>query len=88
MNFMVTTNQESTKDTPKKLKEPKYNTKENQQTRDQEQRSTKTSRKAMNKIAISTYLSITNLNVNGLNTPIKTKRLSDRIKEKKMVYCF
>lgn len=45
----------------------------------------KTNRKIVD---LDPNLSKITLNVNGLNTPIKTKRLSDRIKEKKMVYCF
>ena len=35
--------------------------------------------KIMNKIAISTYLSIISLNINGLNVPIKRRRLAEWI---------
>ena len=33
-------------------------------------------------MAINTYLSIITLNVNGINAPIKRKRIADRIKKK------
>ena len=38
-------------------------------------------------MAINTYLSIINLNVNGLNAPIKRHRLADWIKRQKPSIC-
>ena len=37
-------------------------------------------------MAISTYLSIATLNVNGLNAPIKKHRMADWIKNKIHIY--
>lgn len=57
---------------------PKNNTKESYQTtrkgskrRRKEQRKIQNNQKTVNKRAISTYLLISILNVNGLNSPIK-----------------
>ena len=41
----------------------------------------------MNKMAISTYLSITTLNVNGLNIPIKRHRVTEWIKKQDPYIC-
>lgn len=46
-------------------------------------RNYKNSQKAINKMTISTYLSITTLNVNELNSPNKRHRLAKWIKKKK-----
>ena len=39
------------------------------------------------KMTINTYLSIITLNVNGLNTPIKSHRVSDWIKKQETTIC-
>ena len=56
----------------------KYNTKDSHQTtrgenqrKREEKKSNKNKSKAINKMAIRTYISITTLNVNGLNAPAK-----------------
>lgn len=63
---------------PKKMKmESKYNTKESHQTTREEKEAERTERnyeytqKTINKMTISTYLSIIILNANRLNAPIK-----------------
>ena len=60
----------------------KYNTKASHQTtrgnnkrRREEKKSNKNKAKAINKMAIRTYISIITLNVNGLNAPTKRQRL-------------
>ena len=40
----------------------------------------------MNNMAISTYLAIIALNVNGLNSPIKRYRMAEWIKKEKKTY--
>ena len=40
----------------------------------------------MNKMAISTYLSMTTLNVNGLNAPIKKHGVAEWIKNETHLY--
>lgn len=65
-NLMATTNQKPAKDTHKiKRKEPKQNTKENQQTTRDEgtDKNYKNKQKTINKMTISTYLLIITLNV-------------------------
>ena len=44
-------------------------------------RTTKSKQKTMNKMALSTYLSIMILNVNGLNAPIKRHRVTEWIQK-------
>ena len=47
------------------------------------QKNYKNNWKTSNKMAISTYLSIVTLNINGLNAPIKRHRVADWIKNRK-----
>ena len=74
-NFRITANQKSTIDTQTNKKNHlKYNTKDSHQTRRGEykkrrKKSNKNKCKAINKMAIRTYISTITLNVNGLNTP-------------------
>lgn len=70
-----------------KRKESKSITKESQQTvrrRQQEKKATennyKNNHKTRNKMAVSRYLSLITLNVNGLNTPIKRHKVIEWIK--------
>ena len=67
-------------DTHKK-KQSKHNTKDRQQiTREDNKRNVRKKRpKIIEKMAISTYLSIITLNVNGLNIPTKRHRLAKEI---------
>ena len=79
LNSMVSTNRKYTIHSQKtKRKELKHTTKENHQTtkgktttRRTTKENYKNNRKTRIKIAISTYLSIITLNVNGLNAPTK-----------------
>ena len=69
------------KNAKNKEKKSKYITKEIQQNvREKQERIRKNFRnnyKTSNKMAVSTYLSIITLNLNGLNTPIKRHRVTD-----------
>ena len=47
----------------------------------------KRNEKTINKMVISTYLSVITLNVNGLNAPIKRHRVADWIKKNKTFLC-
>ena len=84
---MVTRNQKSARDIQEiKRKESKHNTIESNQHKSgksrrirEEQRTTKSEN---SKIAITTYLSINILKVNGLNALIKTHRMTEWIKKK------
>ena len=77
---MVTTSQNPEIDMQKlKSKEPKYITKESQQTMREENENKRTenyknNHKASNKMAVNTYFSIITSNVNGQNAPIKRHR--------------
>ena len=81
--FRATSNQKSTIDThTNKKKQSKDNTKDSYQTtREKEKKgrkkSNKNKSKAINKMAIRTYISIITLNVNGLNAPTKRHRLAE-----------
>jgi len=48
----------------------------------------KNSHKTSNKMAMSTYLSIITLNVNGLNSPIKRHRVMQWIKKQDLSICY
>ena len=84
---MVTTNQKSIIDTQThKRKDSKHNTldshqitREESKRRRKEEKDYKNNLKAMNTMAISTYLSIIKLNVNGLNALIKRHRVAECI---------
>ena len=43
-------------------------------------------RKVESKVDINPTISVINFNINGLNTPIKTQRLSEWIKNTKLSY--
>ena len=43
--------------------------------------------KTINKMAISTYISIITLNVNGLNAPIKRHSIAEQIKKDPSMCC-
>ena len=86
MNLMVTTNQKPPMDIQKiKRKESKHNTKGIHQTTRgkkprEEDRNIEELQKQpekVNKMAVSTYLSITTLNANGLNAPVKRHRVGN-----------
>ena len=51
--------------------------------RTNEQRGLQNSQGTINKIWISTYLSITTLNINGLNSPVKRHKVANRIRKQK-----
>ena len=78
MSPMVNTNQKPMIDMQKpKRKELKHTTKGNHQTTTREtkrrnEQNYKNNWKTRNKMVITAYLSVTTLNVNGLNAPIKT----------------
>ena len=92
MNPMKTTKQKPIIVTQElERKEHKNITKENHQTtREETKRRTeknyKNNQKTSNKMAISTYLLVITLNVNGLNAPIKRYRMDDWIKNKTYLY--
>ena len=74
-NFRATANQKSTIDThTNKKNQLKYNTKDSHQTIRGEnkgrKKSSKNKSKAINKMAVGTYISIINLNVNGQEFPL------------------
>lgn len=80
MNPMVTTNQNLTIDIQKwRGKEHKHSTKGNHQTareeakRENERRTTETTRKQVIKIVINIYLPIITLNINGIKGPNKRR---------------
>ena len=50
-------------------------------------KSNKNKSKAINKMAIRTYMSIITLNVNGLNAPIKRHRLAEWIQKQDPYIC-
>lgn len=84
MNVMVITNQKTYNRYTKKMhrKEYKPNTKESHQITGEENKKERnreelkeTIRKTMNKVVISTYLSMITLNVNRLNAGIKMWKL-------------
>ena len=50
------------------------------------ERNYKNSKKTINKMAISTYLSIITLNINGLNYPIKRQRMAEWMEIKTHLY--
>ena len=75
----------SPKPTQTSQNKPKLNsTNPNHKGREQEKKETnyKSSQKAVSRMAISTYLPIVTLNVNGLNSPIKRHRVAEWIKQK------
>lgn len=85
---MANTKQKSIVDTQKrKRKESKNTTQENLQiTKRAREGTAKQPKKTINKMAISTYLSIININVKGLNCPIKRDRIAEWIKKNKFIY--
>ena len=58
-----------------------------ERTREQEKNSNKNKSKAINKMAIRTYISIITLNVNGLNAPTKRHRLAEWIQRQDAYIC-
>ena len=94
MNPMGTTNQKPTIDTQKlERKEHRHTTKEDYQTTKEETKRgmngelQKQPENKYNKMAISTHLSITTLNVSGLNALIKRHRVADWIKQQDPSIC-
>ena len=81
---MGSAKQKTTIDThTKNKKQPKHNTKDSQTIREEnkrreERRPTKTNPKQFKKMAIGVYISITTLNVSGLNVPTKKNRLQKK----------
>ena len=61
---------------------------EEERTRREEKRATKTNAKATNKMAIRTYISIITLNVNGLNAPTKRHRMAEWTKKEYPYKCW
>ena len=51
------------------------------------ERNYENSQEAISKLAISSYLSITTLSVNGLSLPIKRHRVAEWVKNKTYLYC-
>ena len=92
-NFRISANQTSTTDTQKNKKHQlKCNTKDSHQTtRGENKKGTKKSNtnksKAINKMAIRTYISIITLNVNGLNAPTERHRLAEWIQKQDPYIC-
>ena len=86
-NFRITANQKSTIDTQtNKKNQLKYNTKDSHQTtrgenkrRRGEKKSNKNKSKAINKMSVRTYISITTLSVKGLNALTKRHGLTEWI---------
>ena len=68
------------------IRENPSNHKERNQKTNQRRTIKKKKQKTSNKMAISTYLSITILNVSGLNAPIKRQRVAFWIKNKTHPY--
>ena len=95
-NFTIIANQKSTIDTQtNKKNQLKYNTKDSHQTtrgenkrRREEKKSNKNKSKAINKMAIRTYISTITLNVNGLNAPTKRHRLAEWIQKQDQYICY
>ena len=90
-NFRITANQKSTIDTQRKINS---NTTlkivikpEEERTREQRKKNNKNKSKAINKMAIRTYISIITLNVNGLNAPTKRHRLAEWIQKQDPYLC-
>lgn len=83
MNLMVITNQKLRY--TKNRVESKHNTKKAIKSQEKRQemigpkKSYKNNQKTMNKVAVSTYLSIIALDVNGLNAPIKRHIIAEWI---------
>ena len=70
----------------------KYNTKDSHQTtrgenkrRREEKKNNKNKSKAINKMPVIIYISITTLNVNGLNAPTKRHRLDEWIHKQRKI---
>ena len=82
INLKITINQKPTKGTQKAEKGTQTNTKlKEQNTREEikrrkEQRTMETT-KTINKMAISTYLPVITLHVNGLNASLKRHRMAE-----------
>ena len=53
----------------------------------EEERNHKNNLQTMKKMAISTYLSVITLNVNGLNTPVKRHRVPEWIQKQDPYVC-
>ena len=92
-NFSVTANQKSTIALQRNKKNQlKYNTKDSHQTTRGEnnrrrKKSNKNKSKAINNMAIRTYISIITLYVNGLNAPTKRHRLAEWIQKQDPYIC-
>ena len=91
---MVITNQISIIDTQKKRKKPKHNTKDSHQiTREGSKRRRKKPKRTTKQFQNSqqngnkTYLTIIALNVNGLNAPVKRRRLAERTQKQDLYIC-
>ena len=65
----------------KKKQTTQSNYKERAQKKEGTKKNYRNNQKIMNKMAISTYLSIITLNVNGLSAQIKRHRLAERIQK-------
>ena len=95
VHLMVTTRKKLITNTQKKIRKKfKHNTKEYHQNTMKERkrkrnkhRRNKNSQKTINEKAISTYLSIITLNVNGLNSPIKRHGVAEWIKKQHPFIC-
>ena len=89
VSLMVTAKQ-NLQQIQKRERERNINTKESHETTKKEKKTEnyKNSQKTIKKMAISTNLSIITLNVNGLNSPIKTHTVVEQPKIKKPIYMF
>ena len=90
---MRTANQKSTIDTHiKKKKQPNISLKidikswEKRTKEEGEKKTFKNKSKTINKMVIRTFISITTLNVNGLNVPTKRHRLAEWIQKKTHIH--
>ena len=83
INLVVATNQKSIIDAhEKRERNPNITLKVEERNKNY-----KNNQKMINKIAISTYLSITTLNVNRLNDPIKRHRVAEGIQKQDPSIC-
>ena len=55
---------------------------QSERTRNKDQKRIQNNQKTLNKMAISIYVSVITLNVNGLNAPIKRHRVTEWMKKK------
>ena len=94
VNLMLTIMQKPIVDTQKiKIKESKHTTIENYEITKEESKGRRMEQRkyiqqTINKIEISTYLSVITFKVSGLNSPIKKHRVAEEIEKHGLSVCF